>query len=979
MGQSRRSRLLLALGLVGACLAVLAVLFLLRHEEGEEVRSASGSGFATAPDSVAALPDPAMDNSEVQSLGEAARTVAEIPTTTVESQPDSAQCVFVGRLLDAAGSPLNGAEVICLPNWKSFNSLGMDPELLLMPSTRGEWRDAVKASLPAVVSSADGSFELPVQLWSESSQYDQPLPSYPQLLMLKPGYETTAVPCKGFGRSIERFNVGDVVLPAVPPLSGHVMNNDGKPASNVVVVPVTWRRTSGLRDTVAPIVARLIAARTNESGSFVFASLPAGKGRLRFLPVEWCPLDAAATHPQEQPISAVTVEKGNAIHGVVTGESGKLLAAASVTFLDSVPYELAKDREYLHYAALTSTDFASAPSVLTNDKGFFQYDCLGISTTAALVSCKGYEPTIVAPLAEELNVALEPQGTAFASVIDAQSGQPIRNATVHAWRHVVGANGGMLDPRRARDIELPVDALSEDSNRTHVIREVCSAGLIVAAEAKSFASNVRIVDRVAADESAVIEVLLHPEGIIVGTVKSLSGDPFEGIQITASFKPRAPTDAGGLHDPPGAEGRTMDLSQDEARYLAEVLPRKVTVTDRRGEYVLHDLRAGTWELEPLATNYLSVQPALVDVVAGQTARGDLTLTRACTIEGRVLGNDERPLANAYVALRRVTPPATDGQGFAATFADAAGAFRFPLLLDGLYEVSPVQVGDPVSVAVAPGEVVQVTLRQWAESSIQGTVGSPSGPVAGVAVLLETVATSLAPTARAITDDRGRYSLKGPWQGKFRLKCGPINGVVLAPQTVTLSPADSVTVDFWLGGCALECRAISVENGESIAPCRGRLRLADGDYGPYIESDAAGVVRFENTPPGTYVVQLGTVAVEGRRETYYLSAESNALVIQEPCEGYSLTVPLERGAIVQVHIVSSVGKPLPAGLRVSVAKMDGERRYTRWATPVNGSCFVGDLLAGRHSVALVKGTSILWQQDVVLENGTEQQVTAVIGG
>ena len=232
-----------------------------------------------------------------------------------------------------------------------------------------------------------------------------------------------------------------------------------------------------------------------------------------------------------------------------------------------------------------------------------------------------------------------------------------------------------------------------------------------------------------------------------------------------------------------------------AQNVKQLLDSGGAITNRKGEYDIHGLNSGVYELElePCGTGSNSlaaeVLPQLVHVTAPRRTTGvKITAVRGATISGTVQAGTPTPTAEG-AAGACVEAFATNGDAYNASNAGLNGTFSITNLPPGSYLV---YVGDPdcslsepnlapqwylgkasentatpVSVGVGGKITLSSSVTLVADGSISGTVtGQHGGPLRGVCVAATSAATG---PVYSVTASTGSYSIPDLPAGSYRVQ------------------------------------------------------------------------------------------------------------------------------------------------------------------------------------------------------------------
>jgi len=303
-----RSRALL---LVVLAAVLIAVALLLRG--GKETPSHGSSDGTAAPasagaDGAAPVPDPAASEAGLLRT-DAAPVDPPAPAGAETAALDPALAVvFRGRCVESAGgAPLAGVTV---------KLLGREPR-----GTGGLIQEALPWTDPAPqLTDAGGCFEIRFPEAPEREFH---------LTFLRPDRCMRAAHYESGLRAGHVQDLGEIVMPGGQRIAGFMIDQDGKPAANVML------NVDGLNAALHPAMRAQdsMFARSGEDGSFAYeAALQPGTYRLRIPHAGWSvpeprELAVADPHPAE---TIIRLRRQETAEGVVVDENGKPVAGVSI-------------------------------------------------------------------------------------------------------------------------------------------------------------------------------------------------------------------------------------------------------------------------------------------------------------------------------------------------------------------------------------------------------------------------------------------------------------------------------------------------------------------------------------------------------------------------------------------------------------------------------------------------------------------------
>lgn len=250
--------------------------------------------------------------------------------------------------------------------------------------------------------------------------------------------------------------------------------------------------------------------------------------------------------------------------------------------------------------------------------------------------------------------------------------------------------------------------------------------------------------------STEIELVLALDcsGIIAGRVTNAHGEPFE-CQIQAQS---SDADLAFPVDPPHAR------------------------TDAYGNFVLHDVCAGTYTLVIVPPRNSRSEAQIVRLLPGAKLSGlELRYEEGELFEiaGTVLDQDEYPVAGARI---RAAIAETDPDPTSQETSDEAGRFLFSGLPEGTYLLQANASGyENIAIAVANTGDTDVEIHLAAPPQAFGRVMDAQGqPVTRFSITARPANNpDFTPRTQAISNEDGRFSLELPQRGQWLLGIGAL--------------------------------------------------------------------------------------------------------------------------------------------------------------------------------------------------------------
>jgi protocatechuate 3,4-dioxygenase beta subunit len=415
----------------------------------------------------------------------------------------------------------------------------------------------------------------------------------------------------------------------------------------------------------------------------------------------------------------------------------------------------------------------------------------------------------------EITIDLVP-GAIIAGLIVTTEGSAVEGAVVNLKDPATG--NWTKDPR-------PMPESVSDATGRFRIQGVPSGWYELEVKAKGHIDGHVSGIEVQADETIPVEVVLDPGAVIRGIVRDQAGSPLPGIEITSQSSARgqfartqAHTDETGqfifdtlepgefrltfigsgwitfkqsyeqrvetgpdlvevtLERAPLVSGRVVTL-QGEPIEGARIASRwsgkntSETYSDSKGHFQL-SLEGGVYSLSVFARGFAQFGIKIDETV---TDLGDLVLSEAVTVEGRVLSPDGHPLSGARIA--------SYGGGFGSpdVWSATDGSFLLylvgvppdpdqPLNLQSLLIASYPQLldSDPVTVESRGKHIagVELVLRWGAE--VRGTVTGNGVAVAGASVTLNKSGRGSS-TRSVRADEAGQFLVGAMEAGQYSIQ------------------------------------------------------------------------------------------------------------------------------------------------------------------------------------------------------------------
>ncbi len=404
----------------------------------------------------------------------------------------------------------------------------------------------------------------------------------------------------------------------------------------------------------------------------------------------------------------------------------------------------------------------------------------------------------------------------------------------------------------------------------------------VRAEAKGFEQEEPIEIDLPGEASEALTLTLQRRATIAGTVLDSANQPVQGAQVEA-----------------------LQGSENQMGWPPNVGPR--AETDEEGRYTIEDVAPGLWKVTASKEGWADSEGSPVDLVSGTPIEDVvLTLRRGGTIQGRVFGEDGRPVSGQRVMW------GSNAWGWGAegeTRTDSSGRFTFERITPGEWMVTATasleelgermrDVEDPSdfssmmsdmlteSVTVFEGEVTEVQLGgdPVQPVTVRGRVLQGDQPVAGAQVYAVSEGQAIMQGMKSnLSDAEGRYALTVDRPGAYIISA--TSGRKGIETFVDVPSGEAIEHDLVIpdGGIA---GWVKLPSGEPAAGIRLNLERLDGLgtvrwSGDMARTDVDGGYRFESLPPGVYLVRVNANTwTGGPNEAYATEVSPNVRVGKE---------------------------------------------------------------------------------------------------
>lgn len=931
-------------------------------------------------------------------VGEVAREGAPASAQAEAAEPAGEDVRFVGRVVDGARRPIEGATVLFVA----------DPMRLQMQAR--EDREAL-AKLPLAKTDRNGRFELTARVVPRD---EDARPGFrfdgeaQQLVVRHDSFATLTQALTDVSGPTNE--VGELMLDPGAWLSGRAIDSDGRPVAGA---QARASNDGDRRDNPGGflsflgrgLVESLDSSITGADGRFMVrglhpgaASLTAFKSGLRAAAREGLELEPMAGLD----VGDVTLDKGVSIAGVVLDEKGAPLAAADVS-VSSMTRLMLNRIEDLPRQQLRSE---LGQRTRTDENGHFELGGLAGGTYTVHVNADGFDPLSKPDVAAgRHDLRLEPVrlGGLLVRLTSTDGGKPVEGARLSASpKQNEGFNFTMRNLAAAKVLAgaeaLAAAKKTGDPAGVYFVPHAGLEGTELVVAADGFATTALEAPGAPSGGVGEYAAQIPAESLVAGVVVDPQGKPIERARLTLRSD-TGDDDGFEIHGGPGRRDvrRSIRIG-DESPVSAT---RHSAVTGKDGRFELHGVAAGEWELEARARNYVRGEAQALTLEAGKSQSDlRLVLAPAGAIVGTVTETSGAPAAGIEVSLQPFTTAAPQDTGSdpverqisrlgamvsgdggndrRRTRTDMRGEYRIGDLAPGEYSVklddgprggvfgggavlismdgNPPQAPGGTYAKVEAGKDTRIDFQRPERARLNGKVLAGGVPAAGMEVHLRQAGTPsfLGGGGRtATTDAHGLFSFEDVVAGKYDL-AGLAPGAALEKTVpVELIAGQTRSADLIFGGSTLSGRVL--EQGSDRPAANVNITVS-----PVVASEA-------NQPRMAFEMVMVQAGGGGANGTSFTIGGGSADLVRTDAEGRFEVRYLEPGK----YGIEAGGEGFIRTDPVQVELNDGQ----------NKSDVVLHVTRGAVLTGVVRDTSGLKLDKVPvrLESAGDQQMTVTSNG
>lgn len=554
----------------------------------------------------------------------------------------------------------------------------------------------------------------------------------------------------------------------------------------------------------------------------------------------------AVEAPTDQPI-AVRLSRTSRVRGEVVDTRGRAISGAFVWVSARVSIG-------------PGTSTHSTGQATTADNGRFVIEEIDPGEIEVKVEAEGYRNANLTGLMvepeqdlENLRIVMEPGAAVSGRVTDA-SGRPLAHAMIQL------SEGG----RSYAGFQI---GDTSDNDGRYRLEGIAPGRQSVTASHEDFQSTTRQIE-VELGENR-LDLTLEAGVTIFGRVVDESGEPVAGADVALdSYSPTNWQEQG-------------------------------AVSDTQGAFAIRGVAQGSFTLRATKEGFATGLVEDLEVGTDDLGGIEIRLTPGAAIVGRLLGLEpsEYPIVQvmAFKLPRQTYMGRVDGEG----------NYRIDDLAPGDYVVRA-QVGmsarsaqDTVSVTAAPAETL-LDLEFESGLTLTGVVLRGGEPTSGAFVTA--IGTDVASSSRGMTNNEGRFDLKGLKPGKHALNVSNFQSGLNHIEEIDLESDREVVI--WLESASVSGLVLDASDSRPLDGATLRLESLDpqspqeGFRMPSTTTaDSSGFFRFAEASSGTHrlVAQKEGYAPAEMSLTVIDGLDQEGLELRlEPTEGLTIFVTLPSG-------------------------------------------------------------------------------------
>ncbi len=753
-------------------------------QEGVNVASGASANDAarSQPESPKSLDGAASgltDTNRAEVKTEPVSSVAGTPAAAADAGKE-VHAKVVGRVVDEGRRPVPGATVRIQFDWF--------PEDMSQHRINQPGAESVKTG-------ADGRFSLAVSRAGSSNS-----------LVVEPVNHATArmvLPALTDGEQ----DVGDIVTPLGGSIAGRIVDDAGNAIPGAAVSAWSRGKTSGGGGLIVFGAARENERRTTTDarGSFRLDGLTPGEVFVLASKEAFTTESKKDVKVEAAGVTndvSLTLGKGSEIRGIVVDTSGKGVADAAVTVMDTV-IDMSEGGMGATFEADRGTRTDASGSFILGGLKKGSYNVTSRKEGFVTETSRS-----VAADTRDLRVTLTPGGSLWGIVSDDSTGKPVNAFKMNldlesGMGFTMRFNGGSRAKLLTGAEAAKIAGVPEQPG-LYAFATIDGRAVNLEAEAEGYTTTKVGPIELTPGGLARHDLSLVPEITVSGIVHDPKGQPVAKAQVKVTpVDPDGDTvvSSGGRRTM-RVRARSVEASNDGSGPKVSFGDSngKATTTDEHGRYVIRGLSEGKFTIAATHPEWATSDVSQLSLEKGERRDDvDLAVRAGGRLEGVAFDADGKPLPGARVTLSAIEDggetegglplPPFDDSGTSAV-SDAKGHYEFKSILPGDYTAelhNPSQasggamifMGDMggkergTRVSVHAGETTTQDLSLPPTGAIAGSVTEAGRALPGVPVALKPDGEmSFFPAATGTTNERGDFELAGVEPGKYVLEATP---------------------------------------------------------------------------------------------------------------------------------------------------------------------------------------------------------------